>query len=79
MSCSLFLCFEFSSEPSPSHSLILSPLCEQAIQKGYMEGARIYGENAIRSKNQALNFLRMASRIDAVARPQVRIPRTALG
>jgi len=32
-----------------------------------MEGARIYGQDAIREKNQALNFLRLASRIDAVA------------
>jgi hypothetical protein len=31
-----------------------------------MDGARIYAENAIRQKNQALNFLKMASRIDAV-------------
>jgi charged multivesicular body protein 1 len=54
----------------------------QAIEKGNMEGARIYAQNAIRcalkhsyvplisysrEKNQALNFLRLASRIDAVA------------
>ena len=32
-----------------------------------MEVARIHGENAIRQKNQSLNFLRMAARIDAVA------------
>ena len=32
-----------------------------------MEGAKIYAENAIRQKNQALNFLRMGSRIDGVA------------
>ncbi len=31
-----------------------------------MEGARIYAQNAIREKNQALNYLRLASRIDAV-------------
>ena len=39
----------------------------KAIKDGNMEGARIYGQNVIREKNQALNFLRMASRIDAVA------------
>ena len=39
----------------------------QAIQKGNMEGARIHAENAIRQKNQALNFLKMSSRVDAVA------------
>ncbi|KAJ3042270.1 Charged multivesicular body protein 1a [Rhizophlyctis rosea] len=32
-----------------------------------MEGARIYAANAIRKKNEALNFLRLSSRIDAVA------------
>jgi charged multivesicular body protein 1 len=29
--------------------------------------ARIYAENAIREKTQALNFIRMSSRVDAVA------------
>merc|ERR1712224_129312 len=38
-----------------------------AIEQGNMGGARIYGQNAIREKNQALNCLRMSSRIDAVA------------
>jgi charged multivesicular body protein 1 len=37
----------------------------QAIQQGNHEGARIYGQDAIREKNQALNHLRMASRLDA--------------
>eukprot|EP01114_Cavostelium_apophysatum_P004063 TRINITY_DN141_c0_g1_i1.p2 TRINITY_DN141_c0_g1~~TRINITY_DN141_c0_g1_i1.p2 ORF type:complete len:197 (-),score=68.37 TRINITY_DN141_c0_g1_i1:110-700(-) len=40
---------------------------KQAIEKGNIEGARIYAQNAIREKNQALNYLRLASRIDAVA------------
>eukprot|EP01084_Bolivina_argentea_P289784 497670_1 len=40
---------------------------KQAIQKGNIEGARIQGQNAIREKNQALNCLRLSSRIDAVA------------
>jgi len=40
---------------------------KKAIEKGNMEGARIYAQNAIREKNQALNYLRMGSRIDAVA------------
>jgi charged multivesicular body protein 1 len=40
---------------------------KQAIEKGNREGAQIYAENAIREKNQALNYLRLASRIDAVA------------
>merc|ERR1712168_1386586 len=40
---------------------------KKAIQKGNTEGARIYAENAIRNKNQAINFLRLSSRVDAVA------------
>jgi len=40
---------------------------KKAIQKNNLEGARIHAENAIRQKNQALNFLRMASRVDGVA------------
>jgi charged multivesicular body protein 1 len=31
---------------------------KQAIEKGNMEGAKIYAQNAIREKNQALNYLR---------------------
>ncbi|KAM6953467.1 charged multivesicular body protein 1b [Aplochiton taeniatus] len=32
-----------------------------------MEVARIHAENAIRQKNQSINFLRMSARVDAVA------------
>jgi charged multivesicular body protein 1b len=32
-----------------------------------MEGAKIHAENAIRQKNQSLNYLRMSARVDAVA------------
>lgn len=39
----------------------------QAIQKGNMDVARIHAENAIRQKNQSVNFLRMSARVDAVA------------
>ncbi|CAM9761830.1 unnamed protein product [Ectocarpus sp. 13 AM-2016] len=39
----------------------------EAIKAGNIEGARIYGQNAIREKNQSLNCLRLSSRIDAVA------------
>mmetsp|Transcript_7855 Transcript_7855/g.11869 ORF Transcript_7855/g.11869 Transcript_7855/m.11869 type:complete len:204 (-) Transcript_7855:785-1396(-) len=41
--------------------------CKVAMEKSNMEGARIYAENAIREKNNALNYLRLSSRIDAVA------------
>jgi len=40
---------------------------KQAIEKGNMDGAKIYAQNAIREKNQALNYLRLSSRIDAVS------------
>ena len=38
-----------------------------AIQKSNHEGARIYAQNAIRHKSQALSYLQLSSRIDAVA------------
>ena len=41
--------------------------CKTAMEKGNMEGARIYAENAIRLHNQSLNYLKLSSRIDAVA------------
>jgi len=41
--------------------------CKKAMEKGNQDGARIYAENAIRDKNQALNYLRLSSRIDAVS------------
>jgi len=40
--------------------------CKKAIAKGNMEVARIHAENAIRQKNQSLNYLRMSARVDAV-------------
>lgn len=40
---------------------------KKAIQQGNTEGARIYAQNAIREKTQAQNYLRLSSRIDAVA------------
>ena len=39
----------------------------QALQQGNVEGAQIYAENAIRKKNESLNYLRYASKVDAVA------------
>jgi charged multivesicular body protein 1 len=32
-----------------------------------MDGAQIYAQNAIRKKNEAINYLRLASRVEAVA------------
>lgn len=39
----------------------------QALQQKNTECARVYAENAIRKKNEGLNWLRMSSRVDAVA------------
>lgn len=40
---------------------------KKALEQKNVEGARIYAENAIRKKNESLNYLRMASRVDAVS------------
>ncbi|XP_043703947.1 ESCRT-related protein CHMP1B-like [Telopea speciosissima] len=39
---------------------------KKAIEKGNIDGARIYAQNAIRKRNEQLNYLRFASRLDAV-------------
>uniref|UniRef100_A0A0N5B6X1 Charged multivesicular body protein 1b n=1 Tax=Strongyloides papillosus TaxID=174720 RepID=A0A0N5B6X1_STREA len=38
-----------------------------ALKKGQREVAQVHAENAIRKKNESLNYLRMSARIDAVA------------
>jgi charged multivesicular body protein 1 len=40
---------------------------KKALQQGNVEGARIYAENAVRKKNESLNYLRMSGKVDAVA------------
>merc|ERR1712223_2197732 len=40
---------------------------KKALEQGNVEGARIYAENAIRKKNESLNYLKMSSKIDAVS------------
>ncbi|KEG10497.1 vesicular protein trafficking mediator [Trypanosoma grayi] len=42
-------------------------LVKKALEKGNPEAARIYAQNAIRKRNESLNYLRLASRIDAAA------------
>ncbi|XP_041376537.1 charged multivesicular body protein 1a-like [Gigantopelta aegis] len=39
---------------------------KKAIAQKNIEGAQIYAENAIRKKNEGLNYLRFAARVDAV-------------
>lgn len=40
---------------------------KKAIQQNNLDGAKIYAANAIRKRNESLNYLRLASRVDAVA------------
>merc|ERR1719247_1807319 len=40
---------------------------KKALEKDNHEGARIHAQNAIRNKSNAQNYLRLASRVDAVA------------
>merc|ERR1711874_127333 len=48
---------------------------KKALEKGDKERARIYAENAIRKKNESLNYLRMSSKVDATAsRAQSAVP-----
>ena len=54
------------------HFSFLNYLCAltcivKALEQGNKEGARIYAENAIRKKNEGLNYLKMAARVDAVS------------
>mmetsp|Transcript_21016 Transcript_21016/g.21701 ORF Transcript_21016/g.21701 Transcript_21016/m.21701 type:complete len:203 (-) Transcript_21016:230-838(-) len=56
-----------SSKKCEKNAEINKEKLKKAIAQSNMEGARIYGQNVIREKNQALNFLRLSSRIDAVS------------
>ena len=58
---------ERNSKKCEKEERIEKTKCKKAIQKGNVEGARIHAENAIRQKNQSLNYLRMSARVDAVA------------
>ena len=40
---------------------------KDALTKGNVETARIYAENAVRKKNESLNYLRMSGKVDAVS------------
>lgn len=51
----------------PGHRLDMCSVTAVFFQKGNMEVAQVHAENAIRKKNEALNYIRMSARIDAVA------------
>eukprot|EP00771_Trimastix_marina_P000103 gnl/Trimastix_PCT/1107.p3 GENE.gnl/Trimastix_PCT/1107~~gnl/Trimastix_PCT/1107.p3 ORF type:complete len:208 (-),score=43.95 gnl/Trimastix_PCT/1107:112-735(-) len=55
------------SKKSENEEKVEKKKLRMAIEKQNAEGARIYAQNAIRQKNQALNYLRLSSRLDAVA------------
>jgi charged multivesicular body protein 1 len=59
--------FGKSSKKCEKEEVMEKNRCKAAMAKGNMEGARIYAQNAIRKHNEALNYLRLQSRIDAVA------------
>merc|ERR1712121_476416 len=40
---------------------------KKALEKGNPDAARVYAENAVRKKNESLNYLRMSGKVDAVA------------
>lgn len=56
-----------SSEKCKKNAELQTAKLKKAIADKNLEGARIYAQNVIREKNQALTFLRLSSRIDAVA------------
>ena len=56
-----------SAKKCEKNELVAKENLRKAIEKGNTEGARIYAQNAIREKNNGLNFMRLGSRIDAVA------------
>ena len=58
---------EFNSRKCEKREAAEKAKCKKAIQKGNLEGAKIYAENAVREKSQALNYLRMSARVSAVA------------
>ncbi len=56
-----------SSEKCKKNSETQALKLKKAIEQKNVEGARIYAQNVIREKNQSLQFLRLASRIDAIS------------
>ncbi|XP_004288901.1 PREDICTED: charged multivesicular body protein 1-like [Fragaria vesca subsp. vesca] len=40
---------------------------KKAMEKGNFDGARIYSENSVRKRTEQLNYLRLSSRLEAVA------------
>ncbi|KAF0981409.1 hypothetical protein FDP41_012519 [Naegleria fowleri] len=59
--------FERQSKKSEKEQAKQRLKVKQALEKGNVEAARIHASNAIRLGNEANNFLRLSSRLDAAA------------
>lgn len=58
---------ERQSKKSEKQEKLEKAKAKKAIAAGNVDVARIHAENAIRQKNQKVNYLRMSARVDAVA------------
>lgn len=54
------------SQRSQKQEAIEKQKAANSLKKGMVDNARIYAENAIRNHNEALNYLRLSSKLDAV-------------
>jgi len=59
--------FAKSSKKALKEEQLEKKKIKKAIEQNNIEGARIYAQNAIRKKNDSLNYLKLSSRLDAVA------------
>eukprot|EP00818_Percolomonas_sp_WS_P006697 CAMPEP_0117438116 /NCGR_PEP_ID=MMETSP0759-20121206/1885_1 /TAXON_ID=63605 /ORGANISM="Percolomonas cosmopolitus, Strain WS" /LENGTH=195 /DNA_ID=CAMNT_0005229793 /DNA_START=122 /DNA_END=709 /DNA_ORIENTATION=+ len=59
--------FERASTKATKEEKTIRKKVKKAIEKGNIDGARIFAQNAIRKKSESLNYLRLAGRVDAVA------------
>ncbi|CCI46594.1 unnamed protein product [Albugo candida] len=56
-----------SAKKCEKNQIVQKSKLKKALEQGNVEGAKIYAQNAIREKTQALQYLQLSSRIDAVA------------
>lgn len=74
--------FTVDLSPSLMRHTRRNPRCtaqvKKALEKGNKDGAMIYGQNAIRKKNEALNFLKASAPGLILSRPFLRASRKAL-
>eukprot|EP01006_Ploeotia_vitrea_P044729 TRINITY_DN66859_c14_g4_i1.p2 TRINITY_DN66859_c14_g4~~TRINITY_DN66859_c14_g4_i1.p2 ORF type:complete len:201 (-),score=57.09 TRINITY_DN66859_c14_g4_i1:1858-2460(-) len=59
--------FDKASKKAEKEEAAQKKKCKQAMEKGNLDGARIYAQNAIRKHNESINYLRLSSRMDAVS------------